>query len=162
MLKILYWLCVAKFHIGVLHRVWVKTALVKFPLSSINLLNNSTGCLIVLWFFLNDEKRQKQTLATSAILSFIEKAFDQIYWRKVFQSLCFAGQFSERNKTNRVERNLSPMTALGPKRAGFQPNPSWMTLGRNQIIFVEKMVLFSKKLDDILISRPTFAENTGS
>ena len=51
------------------------------------------------------------------------------------------------------------MTALGPKRAGFQPNPSWMTLGRNQIIFVEKMVLFSKKLDDILISRPTFAEN---
>ena len=69
-----------------------------------------------------------QTLVTSAILSFIEKAFDQIYWRKVFQSLCLVCRFYVRNKSNHVKRNLSPMAALGPKRAGFRPNPSWVTL----------------------------------
>ena len=69
-----------------------------------------------------------QTLVTSAMLSFIEKAFDQIYWRKVFQSLCLVCRFYVRNKSNHVKRNLSPMAALGPKRAGFRPNPSWVTL----------------------------------
>ena len=102
-----------------------------------NLLPSKSRSKVKYWYFYFQKYKVKskssetipnQTLVTSAILSFIEKAFDQIYWRKVFQSLCFAGQFSERNKTNRVERNLSPMTALGPKRAGFQPNPCWVTL----------------------------------
>ena len=77
---------------------------------------------------LDNTIRFYQTLVTSAILSFIEKAFDQIYWRKVFQSLCLVCRFYVRNKSNHVKRNLSPMAALGPKRAGFRPNPSWVTL----------------------------------
>ena len=38
--------------------------------------------------------------------SFTGKAFDQICWRKVFQSLCLL--MSVRKNSNRFERNLSP------------------------------------------------------
>ena len=39
------------------------------------------------WFSRENLDMKMQTLATSAILSFIEKAFDQIYWRKSMFSM---------------------------------------------------------------------------
>ena len=53
-----------------------------------------------------------QTLVTSTIVSFTEKAFDQIYWRKAFRVYDYLCPSSVRNYSNRLARNLPPLTQL--------------------------------------------------
>ena len=53
-----------------------------------------------------------QTLVSSTIVSFTEKAFDHIYWRKAFRVYDYLCPSSVRNYSNRLARNLPPLTQL--------------------------------------------------